>query len=297
MKRWRSALAFVGLLLFACMAAALLHRLGSAPWARIGWRHLSAWLRDSPPEDAAAALLRVIALGLAYWLLVSALLYASARASRIPAAVATAEWLTLPVVRRLVDRAVAVAVVASAAVAPAVRATAGPSPAPPPIVIDVGGEGVLSPPSLEVPGSVPSPADEGMEKGAPSTPGRATPGPSLPPTIGNPPSLAADAEEAPGKRGSGGEAEPGASSSSRAAVRTETIRHHDVVPGDNLWDISAAHLARVKGVAPPDVSNSEVHAYWVRVIDANRASLRSGEPNLIYPGERVELPPVREASE
>src|SRR5262249_8897990 len=65
--------------------------------------------------------------------------------------------------------------------------------------------------------------------------------------------------------------------------------HHHIKPGENLWRVAAARLAQVRGRAPRD---AEVLPYWRRVIDANRASLRSGDPNLVYPGELVDLPPV-----
>jgi nucleoid-associated protein YgaU len=57
--------------------------------------------------------------------------------------------------------------------------------------------------------------------------------------------------------------------------------------GDHLWKISRAHLEAELGRA---VSNSEVTPYWREVIDANLEHLRSGDPDLIYPGETVFLP-------
>ncbi len=63
-------------------------------------------------------------------------------------------------------------------------------------------------------------------------------------------------------------------------------RAHVVVRGDNLWTIAAAELAR-RGL-PHD--NASTAAYWRRVIDLNRHRLRSGNPNLIFPGEVVALP-------
>ncbi len=64
---------------------------------------------------------------------------------------------------------------------------------------------------------------------------------------------------------------------------------HTVVRGDNLWRIAANHLATRFG---RPATNSEISPYWVAVIGANTATIRSGDPDLIYPGEVLELPPV-----
>ncbi|HEX4493872.1 MAG TPA: LysM domain-containing protein [Acidimicrobiia bacterium] len=55
-----------------------------------------------------------------------------------------------------------------------------------------------------------------------------------------------------------------------------------VVPGDNLWLIARRALGsdRPSAIAP----------YWRALIAANVESLRSHDPNLIYPGERLVLP-------
>ena len=60
-----------------------------------------------------------------------------------------------------------------------------------------------------------------------------------------------------------------------------------VEPGDHLWRISQTHLDRVLGRV---AGSAEVDPYWRAVIEANRARLRSGDPDLIYPGEVITLP-------
>ena len=59
--------------------------------------------------------------------------------------------------------------------------------------------------------------------------------------------------------------------------------------GDHLWKISEEHLAGVLGRSAED---AEIDPYWRTVIEANRNGLRSGDPDLIYPGEVVKLPPT-----
>ena len=57
--------------------------------------------------------------------------------------------------------------------------------------------------------------------------------------------------------------------------------------GDNLWVIARHALEQDQRPAAPGA----VAAYWHEVIAANTASLRSRDPNLIFPGERIVLPP------
>ena len=66
-------------------------------------------------------------------------------------------------------------------------------------------------------------------------------------------------------------------------VETTDKRQVTVARGDHLWKISEVYLLRAE-------SDSAVAPYWRRVIDLNLATLRSGDPDLIYPGEVVLLP-------
>ena len=65
------------------------------------------------------------------------------------------------------------------------------------------------------------------------------------------------------------------------------------MPGDSLWSIARASLARGTGRDEAELRTGEVAAYWVRMLAANRARLRSGNPDLIYPGEYVRLPAIK----
>jgi len=57
--------------------------------------------------------------------------------------------------------------------------------------------------------------------------------------------------------------------------------------GDHLWKISERHLG-------PNTPDRQVAPYWREVIEVNTPTLRSGDPDLIYPGEVVALPEVSE---
>ncbi|HEU4894777.1 MAG TPA: hypothetical protein VFT85_02975 [Acidimicrobiia bacterium] len=56
-----------------------------------------------------------------------------------------------------------------------------------------------------------------------------------------------------------------------------------VEKGDHLWKISAEHLG-------DGASDGEIAPFWREVVEVNTPRLRSGDPDLIYPGETVELP-------
>lgn len=72
-----------------------------------------------------------------------------------------------------------------------------------------------------------------------------------------------------------------------AVVPAGDVGIHVVAPGENLWVIARQHAAGGDG-AP--VSDREVHAYWVRLVASAHPELRSGDPDLVFPGERLVLP-------
>jgi nucleoid-associated protein YgaU len=64
---------------------------------------------------------------------------------------------------------------------------------------------------------------------------------------------------------------------------------HVVEPGEHLWKIAGEALT-AGGL--PAGSPAEVAPYWLDVVEANRPSIASGDPDRIRPGERVSLPPL-----
>ena len=71
-------------------------------------------------------------------------------------------------------------------------------------------------------------------------------------------------------------------------TRSPTVRH-TIRTGEHLWGIAATRL-RELGVESGTPSNSTIARYWARVVDLNRSALRSGDPNRVFPGERIILP-------
>lgn len=65
-----------------------------------------------------------------------------------------------------------------------------------------------------------------------------------------------------------------------------------VRPGDHLWSIAGEHLAIVLDRTP---TADEHRRYWVHVVKAACPVIRSGDPDLIYPGEEITLPPSLDA--
>jgi nucleoid-associated protein YgaU len=60
-----------------------------------------------------------------------------------------------------------------------------------------------------------------------------------------------------------------------------------VKPGDHMWSLAKARLRDSLGRLPTD---AEISPYWRRVIEANQARIRSGDADLIFPGEVLILP-------
>jgi len=65
-----------------------------------------------------------------------------------------------------------------------------------------------------------------------------------------------------------------------------------VRPGDHLWKIAGQHLSIVLDRPP---TRDEHARYWAELIEVARRVIRSGDPDLIYPGEEIPLPATLDA--
>lgn len=113
----------------------LLVRLGSVPGFAIEWADPAGWLARTTPEDAAAAVLRVMAIGGAGWLLLSTLLCLAASARPGGSTGSLARAVTGRGVVRILERVLAISLVTGTTFGPAAAIGAGPPS--PPVEIDV----------------------------------------------------------------------------------------------------------------------------------------------------------------
>jgi hypothetical protein len=258
MPRVRRCAALALLVTTEAAAVVAVQRLGRRAPFDLPLDRLQPWLR-ADPADALAAALRLAALVAASWLLAITLVYLLARRAGIPVLLRACEHVAPRLVRLAADRALAASIVVGAFAAPWHLTR---DPAPGPVVVEVrsGREpGAGSVASL--------PSDTGTST-------RARPVPTPP-------------------RDTMPVASPGAPppvpvSSPAAAPTTATVE-----PGDSLWEIAARAVARATNRDRAELGADEIARYWVALCDANRASLRSGDVNLVYPGETVVLPPLR----
>jgi hypothetical protein len=226
-------------------------------------------------EPALAAAARLIGLAVAYWLAVTTALYLLAQVTRIPAAVRAVRWATIGPVRRLIEGVVAGALLATVSLPISVGALtvtgyvpipAGDSSSPP---APVGDDSDVWPGRFDYLADSPPPMEEEMLETDSNEPGDLF----LPvQPIAGPPQRVFS-EEGP-----------------QVTITLEAVEV-TVRPGDHMWQLAEERLVRVLGRA---VTDSEVAPYWLQVVGTNQANIRSGDPDLIFPGEVLVLPAVEQ---
>ena len=257
----------------------ILHAL--RPVFPVNWPSLDIWIRFTPADQIVMAGVRYVALFFAYWLLASTILYALGIIGNLSRLTRSIEWATVPAIRAITRKALAITLAtssftpAAAIMLPAISVSALSEPATAEeeaeateVVVTIAENGTILPPGAILPSIAPPIAGPTV-----STP--------LPSPVDQPISGAvAD--------------QPATTSPTHPLTSTgaATSAQYTVVRGDNLWDISARHLAAAQpGI---ELTDADIATYWVQVIDGNRATIASGNPDWISPGEVVVLPPIGE---
>lgn len=321
-ERWRRVLPLV--VWMGCLAGALvlLRVLGDGRLAAPSLADPGAWApwaaaRD--PLEVAMVVLRLLALGLAWYLTGVTSISVVARMLRAARLVRIADALSFGPVKVLVQQALGIGLAAG------VLATAVPAPPTAPVSGDADAPDValLAPLAPDdVPADLPlvsrTTAAAGSQVAlvrdatptgrsevivpvpAPTSPGAATPTDAAPPTDAAAPTDAAppggaapasEADETPDPTPA--PAEPSAAPSTRPAPVTEQ-REVRIEPGDHFWALAERDLAEVLGRPATD---SEVVPHWQAILEANADRLQvPGNPDLLLPGQLVVLPPVVEVS-
>lgn len=243
--------------------------------------------RDTP--TVVMALLRLLVLALAGYLLAATMVAVVARLSRSARLVRLADAVSLPVVRHVVHAGLGASVAASLAVAtPAATLLTTGTPVAAAAAAAEGEErtdGPVSDAPTMTP-LTPEPTAPEPTAPAPTTSPRILPPGMVPPgTVPEPDADAPPREDpdhdlptAPDPR----ESDPPDPAPATA--------EHVVVSGDHLWSIAEGALTDHLGREPTD---AEVVPYWQRVVAGNRDRLVDPDnPDLILPGQHILLPEV-----
>lgn len=247
-------LEFVVVLALEVALVAALHAVGRVAPA-VPLASLDEWLRVEDPAVVLAALARLVAMVIGYWLLTTTVLYGAAHHLGWDSVTGILRWVTLPIVRRVVQGVTAVSLTGASIVGPATASIAPVLAQGSEVVAQVDGDGGLT-----------DQTGDGDDAGEPDDSG-----------------FGVDAAGWP-ERGPDGEFWRPA-----APARATADGSYTVVPLDHFWKIAENHLRQA---VRREVTEDEICRYWVRLIDANRQTILSGDPDLIFVGERFTLPPV-----
>jgi nucleoid-associated protein YgaU len=322
----------VSLVLFEVVAVGGLHVLGTRPYLHVDWFHISRWLATTPTDQVVISLVWLGALVLGWWTLGSTLLYLLTRVRGFRAGARIAERLAPSVIRQVIDRALATTLVTSVLLGTAAPALAREPQLPitrqaPETVQyepDPAGteEAETEPlaPGRGPRGRAPRPVDppesltkkpEQQGRDGEQTQGERKPGKEQQDEERNEedPDHSASDQERENSESDADDRDDGTADKDKADTKSRADRAGDdhnsrtgarmrsgprpgstytVRAGDHLWKI-ATQVVSAHGDA---TGRRAVASYWATLVRAATPHLRSGDPNLIYPGETLELPPL-----
>lgn len=265
-RGWRTRplltwLGWVGVLLVVALGASATGQGAVSPPALTDPASWTAWASARTPLEAAFAVLGLMVVALAWYLLAVTTLAGAARLWGSRRLISVVDVLTLPVVRRGLNTGLGIGLVGSSVAG--VAAGGGWETPVRSVVI------VAEPVAATV---LAEPVPEGDPTSGETGAGGERPVMRLLP------------DEPPD--------EPSPTPTSPTGEQSEW----EVRPGDHLWSLAVEVLRTAGGDAPSD---GEVTTYWRRLIEANRDRLVDpANPDLIFPGQVLVLPsPSASASE
>ncbi len=219
----------------------------------------NAWLQETSGLYVFFSLLRLIALVGAWYLLVTTVLSTVSQWLASASLQAVSDVVTAPPVQRMTKRAVSLSIAGAIALPSSAAMLALPSPA-----------------AAAAASSAAASTDAPMLRNVTSPSSSvATPTPPAPKADGPRP------VPAPGPMPAPSQAAPGAP----AAPKVWTVK-----PGQNMWAAAELVLTSEWGFKPTD---AEIAPYWKQLMERNRDALaKANNPNIIYPDQAFELPPV-----
>ena len=267
-----------------------LFRLRSETWLPGPGEILSA-----RPEEAIYGAVWLLSVSATLWVAFTTVVSVSAYATRLPMAIRAVEWITLPPIRRLARRSAALLLAAaSLSTAPVAGATELP---PIPLTVGIDQPVGSTSPAIEVadetPSGIATPVPLRAAEDTSDHP-KETDSHKTPTDTAVPVPLRVDQDTVDHSKGTDSRETP-----TRTAVPVPLQTGQDTVdrpagtvsytvrPGDDMWSITVAYLTRQQNGPPSVVRIIEV---WQEVVDLNRNRISSGNPDLIFPGEKLLLP-------
>ena len=233
---------------------------------------MSRTFLEGDPLLVATSAVRLIALVLGAGLLAITALGIAARAVGAARLVTRLDRWTPPSLRRILDGALGAGLAASIGMS-SLPANADPAPPPPPTLRRLADAPPLAPDPRTSATTLRRLPDAPLGPGAPPADASAPPDPS-PRGAAHPRSPAAP----PAAAATHGPGPP----------PVLGLREVAVAPGDSFWRLAERHQAERLGRLPSD---GEVAACWTRLVALNRHRLVvPGDPDLLFPGQVVQLP-------
>ncbi|MBW3665130.1 MAG: hypothetical protein KY469_18705 [Actinobacteria bacterium] len=243
------------------------------------------WLATTAPATTAFALLRLLVVALAWYLLGATALGVLARLTRARHLTRIADAVTLPSLRHLLQAAVGLGLAASA-----VGIVTTPPPVAHAVQASSGDEFGFRPPVLDTP--LWDPVPETATVVVPPTTDRAslaTPPALDPSAFVEAPPVPVDPRQRSAPSATATE-EPAADEGVASPATAGDPETWVVQRGEHFWSIAEA---RVAAVSPDPPREHEIAEYWHRLIAANRGVLAvPDEPDLLFPGQVLSLPPL-----